>query len=164
MRHTVQHLLCKGMFIGLCLGIMASIFLGDLWIKNQIERKGVEGVTSPILGGRLIIGKHHNKGAVLNLFQRRRPVVAALSVGMTVVALLVFLLSLGQHGNRLLCVGLSFVLGGAFSNTYDRLHRKYVVDYVSFGVPWKRFRNILFNISDFCIIIGALLTAMGAAQ
>ena len=42
--------------------------------------------------------------------------------------------------------------------------RKYVVDYVSFGVKWKRLRNVVFNLSDFCIIIGALLTALGAGR
>ncbi|MDE6319457.1 MAG: signal peptidase II, partial [Lachnospiraceae bacterium] len=41
--------------------------------------------------------------------------------------------------------------------TYDRLVRKYVVDYVSFPVRNPRIRRIVFNISDFCILIGALL-------
>lgn len=152
------------MLIVICLGIVATIFFGDMWIKNQIERTGVEGVTRKIWGGRLLIGKHHNRGAVLNVGQSRRPVVAAISVAMTIITFLLFLLSLGQRGNHLLCVGLSLVLGGAFSNTYDRLYRKYVVDYVSFGVRWKRLRRIIFNISDFCIIIGALLAALGAAR
>ena len=62
----------------------------------------------------------------------------------------------------MLRVGLSLLLGGAFSNTYDRLKRKYVVDYVSFGVKWKKLRQVVFNISDFCIITGALLAILGA--
>lgn len=65
-------------------------------------------------------------------------------------------------GNRLLRVGLALLLGGAFSNTYDRLKRKYVVDYLSFGVRWKGLRRIVFNVSDFCILIGAMLSALGA--
>ena len=59
---------------------------------------------------------------------------------------------------------LALLLGGSFSNTYDRLRRKYVVDYLSFPVKWKWFRDIVFNISDFCIIIGALLAALGATR
>ena len=54
----------------------------------------------------------------------------------------------------------SLLLGGAFSNTYDRLKRKYVVDYFSFGVKWEPLRAIVFNISDFCILIGALIIAI----
>ncbi len=152
------------MILGICLGIIASIFLGDLWIKNHIERTGVEGGSKKILGGKLIIRKHHNRGAILNIGQSKRWLVVMLSVGMTIIALGIFIFSLGQHGNHLLRVGLSLVLGGAFSNTYDRLYRKYVVDYVSFGVRWKRLSHIIFNISDFCIIIGALLAAWGAGR
>ena len=54
------------------------------------------------------------------------------------------------------------MLGGAFSNTYDRLKRKYVVDYVSFPVKNEKIRNVVFNISDFCIMIGALLMVLGS--
>ena len=49
----------------------------------------------------------------------------------------------------MLKTGLSLILGGAYSNTYDRLFRKYVVDYVSFEVRNPRLRNIVFNLSDF---------------
>lgn len=147
-----------------CLGMVIGIFLGDLRIKNYIERNMEEGDCRKLAGGRLIVRKHHNRGAVLNLGQSRRAAVAALSVVMTAAAFVVFLFSLGQRGNSLLRTGLSLVLGGAFSNTYDRLRRKYVVDYVSFGVRWKRFRRMVFNLSDFCIITGALLAALGAGR
>ncbi|MDE7258820.1 MAG: signal peptidase II, partial [Lachnospiraceae bacterium] len=48
--------------------------------------------------------------------------------------------------------------------TYDRLVRKYVVDYVSFPVKNQKIRNIVFNISDFCIMIGALLMVLGSVE
>ena len=35
---------------------------------------------------------------------------------------------LGMRGKKLLKAGLSLLLGGAFSNTYDRVMREYVVD------------------------------------
>lgn len=152
------------MWICICIGIIGTVFAGDMWIKNRIERTGVEGVTKEIWGGKLLVGKHHNRGAALNFGQSRQPVVAAVSVVMTALVFMALLFGLGKRGNRFLRIGLSLVLGGAFSNTYDRLHRKYVVDYVSFGVRWKRLRSIIFNISDFCIITGALLTALGAAR
>ena len=72
-----------------------------------------------------------------------------------------FVCSLGQKGNRLLRLGLSLLLGGAFSNTYDRLRRRYVVDYLTFNVRWKPLRRVVFNLSDFCIMIGALLVVIG---
>ena len=144
--------------------LAAGIFFGDLWIKRQIEEKLTEGETRHLWGGRFLIRKHYNRGAVLNVGQNKRPLVAAVSVTMTAVVAVLFLLSFGTWGNNLLRVGLSFLLGGAFCNTYDRLRRKYVVDYLSFGVKWKRFRSIVFNISDFFIITGALLAAIGASK
>lgn len=152
------------MVISICLVVIAGIFFGDLWIKNYIEKHIAVGENRRKLGGRLLIRRHHNKGAMLNVGEKKRAVVVVISVVMSVAILAVLILSFGQRGNNLLRVGLSLILGGGFSNTYDRLKRKYVVDYVSFGVKWKKLRNIVFNVSDFCIIIGALLTALGAAR
>ncbi len=152
------------MVLGLCLGIIVLIFFGDLWIKNYIEKEIGDNEVRKKLGGLLLIRKHHNRGAVLNVGEKKRPVVAGISVVLTLAVIVLFVFSLGQRGNHMLRVGLAFLLGGAFSNTYDRLKRKYVVDYVSFGVKWKKLRNVVFNISDFGIIIGALLTALGAAR
>ncbi len=152
------------MILVICLTVTGSIFFGELLLKNHVEKTGVEGRTKEVIGGKLLIRKHHNRGAVLNIGQKRRPMVAAVSLGVTLAAFMLFLFSLGQRGNDLMRLGLSLLLGGAFSNTYDRLKRKYVVDYFSFGVRWEPLRRIVFNFSDLCILTGALLTALGAAQ
>lgn len=141
--------------------LAAGVLFGDLWIKYQMEKRMKEGETRSLAGGRLLLRKHHNRGAILNLGQRRQPLIAVVSLVLTGVVAVLFVLSLGSRGNSLLRTGLALLLGGAFSNTYDRLRRKYVVDYLSFGVRWKRLRAVVFNISDFCIIIGALLAALG---
>lgn len=94
----------------------------------------------------------------------RQRVVAALSLCLTLLMTVVFLATFSLRGNSTLKTGLAFLLGGAYSNTYDRLVRKYVVDYVSFPVKNKRIRRIVFNISDFCIMIGALLMALGETK
>lgn len=151
----------------ICVLIVVIIFIGDLWLKNHIERyipaKGDRRKERELFGGRLLIRKHHNRGAMLNAGEKKGHVVAVLSLILTAALTVIFILSLGRRGNQLLRVGLALLLGGAFSNTYDRLKRKYVVDYVSFNVKWKWFRNIVFNVSDFCIIIGAFLSALGAS-
>ncbi|MBQ2803824.1 MAG: signal peptidase II [Lachnospiraceae bacterium] len=150
--------------IGICIGIIISIFLGDLVIKNTVEKKVVNGERRPYLGGLILIQKHHNQGMALNLLEKKRRLVVVISVVFSIVMLVILILSFGQRGNHWLRIGLSLFLGGGFSNTYDRLRRKYVVDYISFGVKWKRFRRIVFNCSDFCIIIGALLITIGVLQ
>lgn len=152
-----------------------GIFLGDLWIKDRIEGsdtdksgnvldRGREGDCRrpmTLAGGRIRIRKYHNEGAMLNLGQTRRKVVAALSVALTGVVGVMFLCSLGQRGNRLLRAGLALLLGGAFSNTYDRLKRRYVVDYLAFRTGCKPLDRVVFNFSDFCIMTGALSAALG---
>lgn len=138
------------------IGIAAGIFLLELMIKNNIEKKKEEQ-EEKALGGLLLIRKYHNRGAFLNAGEKKAPVVAALSLLLTLFLSFCFILTLGQTGKKGLKLGLSLLLGGAFSNTYDRLKRRYVVDYFSFGVRWKRLRSIVFNIADFCILVGAVL-------
>ena len=152
----------NGMIVGICLLLIAGIFTGDLWLKNYIEKNMGQNEVREMLGGRLLLSKHHNRGVVLNVGERKRSVVAALSVALTTVAVLAFVFSLGRKGNNLLRIGLALLLGGAFSNTYDRLKRKYVVDYASINVKCKGIRSIIFNVSDLGILIGALLSALGA--
>lgn len=144
----------------LYLGMIAAIFVLEFIIKTLVEKKGKLGTTKSLCGGKLLLRKHHNKGVMLNIGQKRQKVVAVLSlvlcIGMTLVALL-----FGDKCNKLVRLGISFLLGGAYSNTYDRLFRKYVVDYFSFGVKNEKLRRIVFNIADFCIMIGAILVVIG---
>ena len=138
--------------------IIFGIFFGDLWVKNRIEQGDMP---ASLCKNRILLKRYHNTGAMLNLGQHRRNAVAALSVVLCVIMAIVFLFSLGTKGNNLLRIGLSLLLGGSFSNTYDRLQRKYVVDYFSFNVKCRGIRRIVFNLSDFCIMIGALLVVLG---
>lgn len=144
-----------------CLLILAGIFWGDFLLKNYIEKHVGEREEREICHGKFLIRRHHNRGMMLNAGQERRRLVAVMSLAFTAVLTLIFIVSLGHRGNNLLRFGLSLLLGGAFSNTYDRLRRGYVVDYLSFPVKWQGFRKIVFNCSDFCIIIGALISALG---
>ena len=143
------------------LAVILGIFGLDISIKNCIENRLEEGEQRSKCGGLLIIQKYHNKGAFLNAGQSRRKVVAALSVLLTLLLTVVFVVSLTKSGSKMLKWGLSMLLGGAYSNTYDRLKRKYVVDYVSFRIPFKKLRQVVFNIGDFGIMIGAMLMVVG---
>lgn len=144
--------------------IMVVIFVGDYLLKNWIEKNEKEGDTRKILGGAFLVRKHHNRGFALNKGSSRQSLVAALSLGLAVFCTLLFVVSMGNKGSVLLHTGLALLLGGAYSNTYDRLRRKYVVDYFSFNVPVKGIRRIIFNVSDMCIIIGALICSISAGN
>lgn len=143
------------------IGLAVCIFVIDGLIKYRIEKYGVAGEILPVLRGKIHIRKYHNTGAMLNLGAAKQSMIAMISLPFTVFMSGVFVATLGNKGAHTLKLGLALLLGGAYSNTYDRLKRKYVVDYLSFPVKNKRLRNVIFNISDFAIMIGAVLYSLG---
>ncbi len=136
------------------------IFIVEFAIKSVVEALAKEKERISVVGGRMYLTKYHNKGAFLNFGEGKRIAVKYASLALTVVCLLVFVFTLGRKGKHILKLGLSMMLGGAFSNTYDRMVRGYVVDYVGFHVPNQKFSNTIFNLSDFFIMIGAALTVI----
>lgn len=146
------------------IGIVIVIVAIESVIKQVREQNGTEGERKPILGGRLYLTRYHNYGAFLNLGQKRPEFVKGISLGLCLACTILFVLTLGTRGKVLLKTGLSILLGGAFSNTYDRMIRGYVVDYFGFHVKNEKLKNIVFNISDFCIMIGAVLAVIGESR
>ncbi len=146
------------------IAVILGIFGLELGIKNYIEENKAESTEEKKCGGAILIRKHHNRGAFLNAGQSRQKLIAIISVFLTIMATGLFILTLGSAGKGLFKWGMTLLLGGAWSNTYDRVVRQYVVDYVSFNVPFKWLRRIIFNIGDFCIMIGAMLSTIGYYQ
>ena len=66
-----------------------------------------------------------------------------------------WLRALQEKSGMLLKLAMSFLLGGALSNVWDRLRQGFVVDYFSFRVPLEKLRRIVFNLSDLFIFAGA---------
>lgn len=141
-----------------------TIFTGELFWKNHVEENIPENSSKSALRNSVILTKHHNRGAAFNTGERRPGIIKGISVVLTVVAAILFICSLGRAGKGFLKFGLSLLLGGAFSNTYDRLRHGYVIDYFRLNVPVKRIRNLIFNVSDFCIVTGALLIVLEQAD
>ena len=141
--------------------IIALLILLTEWkIKNYIEAVYDDSRQELIGNSSIRIQKYHNYGAFLNILEHRKKLLHMISLVFTFIIAIFFLLTLCHKGNHILKLGLSLLLGGAFSNTYDRLSRDYVADYFSFCSPFPKLNRIVFNISDFCIIIGTLLTVL----
>lgn len=143
------------------IGLAFCIFVIDGVIKYRVEKYGKAGEILPAFRGKIKIHKHHNTGAMLSIGAAKQSMIAMISLLFTVFMTGVFVATLGNRGAYTLKMGLALLLGGAYSNTYDRLKRKYVVDYFSFSVKNKRLRNVIFNVSDFAIMIGAVLYSIG---
>lgn len=149
--------------------ILLSLWAGDSWIKHQIDKDDFIG-RKPLADGKIIVKRYHNRGAMLNLGDQNQYLVALLSLVFSAFVTGIFAAMLGRKGKGVLKTGLALILGGAYSNTYDRLRRKYVVDYFSIHLMDAdkcvsrfvrklndRFSGIVFNLGDFGIIIGAML-------
>ena len=137
--------------------MIPAVFGTDVMLKKKSEEKKLpiekEG-NDPI-----IWRNYHNTGAMLN-FGAGKSFVKVLSFVFTAAVTVYFIITLGHKGKNLLKAGLALVLGGAYSNMYDRMRKDYVVDDISFRCRWKRFSNIVFNIGDFAIMAGALLAVI----
>jgi signal peptidase II len=145
------------MFI-ISVGLITLIFVTDFLIKNRIERKFQGGKSLTILGGKCKLQKLHNRGFAFGMakeHERYARWISALFLPILLIRLLI-LLRKKQHKTQI--IASAFLLGGAASNTYDRLQRGYVVDYLSVCSSNSRISKIVFNLSDLCILIGTLLS------
>lgn len=143
--------------------LVIIIFFGEWRLKSYFEAVYNFKSQKLICNDSIRLRKYHNYGAFLNIMEKKKKVLHAISIIFTTVIALFFLITLSQKGNQVLKLGLSLLLGGAFSNTYDRLTREYVIDYFSFCSPWEGLNRIVFNISDFCIIIGTLIITLNVS-
>ena len=69
---------------------------------------------------------------------------------------MVIIYLLNKHSTqKLFCIGLALVLGGAIGNLYDRLTLGYVVDFLYFH--YENFYWPAFNVADSAICVGVAL-------
>lgn len=134
----------------------ASIAGADIYIKSKMDTELSEYNGEPVKKGPFLFSRHHNRGAFLNLGQKYPSEVRGMSILGTAMTLLMLCFSVTKKGRVFEKTGLALILGGAVSNTYDRVKKQYVMDYVSLDVKPKKIRNIVFNLSDACIFIGSL--------
>ena len=134
--------------------LTTAIFAFETFVKQKREENTEN---KEYLNGNIQITTYHNYGAFLNGGDKKPFVVKMLSILLTLGLTVLYILTFTRHGKKQLRVELALLLGGAYSNTYDRIKRGYVVDYLNFPKLPGRIKHIVFNISDFCIMIGACL-------
>ncbi len=136
------------------------IFAVDEVIKQRVEMKEELNAKREICGGNVSIHRFHNPGAAFSMGEKNNRFMTVLSVVFALLLTVIFFSPVSQKSTRLMKTGLSLMLGGAYSNTYDRIRHGYVVDYLSFKSHSEYMSGMVYNISDFCIAAGALLTVI----
>lgn len=140
-----------------------AVVVGDGILKKIAERKLSDNKTRKIFGGHVRLRLMHNQGVALGALKEHPEAVLVTSSGLLGVAAGCFACLSEKSGHTVAKVGLGLVIGGGTSNLIDRVQRGYVTDYFSlnFGKRLKGLRRIVFNISDFCVLIGAILCVLG---
>lgn len=133
----------------------------DLGIKKYTEETLNDAEERRIWKGKGIYRKVHNKGLMMNCLDDRPQLVKGLSVAALVGLFIWSGILEKESGHKLSKFGTAFMLGGACGNTYDRVKRGYVVDYLAVKSKNKKLQDITFNLSDLALFAGAFLTAWG---
>lgn len=144
------------LWIQLALGL----FQADLAVKHEIETNPEFEKEHTFWSDRVRIKKLHNHGTAGGKFTNHMPSIIKISGLVTLGSIAAFVRVLVKGGSTVQKLGYALLTGGALSNLYDRCKKGYVVDYVSFRTPWKWLSNLVFNLSDFFIFAGAILTCL----
>ncbi len=83
-----------------------------------------------------------------------------LLIAMAVLVLVIFWFSFRESAHKSLVVRIAFgmIVGGAIGNIVDRLHYKFVVDFIDFFRIWPN----IFNVADACITSGVILLILSS--
>ncbi len=98
----------------------------------------------------------HNRGAAFSFLAGAGGWQRVFFIAIALVAIVVISVLLVRHaGDRLFCLALALILGGAIGNVLDRIVLGYVIDFLDFhiaGWHWPAF-----NLADSAITVGAVL-------
>ena len=131
------------------------ICAADQLLKRYADANLEYAKDRPVLGGRILLTKYHNRGAMLNLLEEKREGLMALSGAASGCALTLFLRSL-KKGRPSVRLAFALITGGAASNMSDRIRKGYVVDFFRFSF----LKRVIFNLADLSIFLGSILMVL----
>lgn len=132
--------------------------LAKYWISASFgygEARAVTGFFNLVLT--------YNKGAAFSFLAAASGWQRGFFIGIALVAMVVIGVLLARHaGDKLFCLSLALILGGAIGNVLDRIALGYVVDFLDFyvgGWHWPAF-----NLADSAITAGAVLLVVDSLR
>ena len=137
------------------------LYFIDRTIKRNVESKMTVGEEHDLGHGHFKLCLHHNYGSAGNMGAGNPKYVKMLSLLLTVLVNALFFFNLFSKKNTEKLsesFGLALLASGALSNTYDRMTRGYVTDYLRIMHGPKWFKRLIWNLADFGIIVGAIIS------
>lgn len=139
--------------------IAGVIFLDQLskWLTvTNLEYHEFIPDTIPVIKDVFHFTYVRNEGAAFSMFSApdQRWIFMSIST-IAIIALAVYLWKV-RNKSTLLCVGLSFIIGGGIGNMIDRIALKYVIDMLDF----RLINFAIFNVADSFVCVGVGLFAL----
>ena len=137
------------------LSISAIVIALDLVTKHLIQGAFVFGEQLKITSFFDLV-HYHNEGAAFGFLNNaggwQKWFFTAISI---TAAIVITYLIKKNSAQKLFCLGLALVLGGALGNLYDRITLGYVVDFLNFH--WNIHAFPAFNVADSAISVGVVI-------
>lgn len=132
--------------------IVIVIFLIDLISKSIIKKKFSLNKEYSIYKNKISIYHIKNKGLAYGIL-KNFPKLIIYSMSIAIIILFaVFCLFLNDN-SKLKKLALSFALGGALGNYYDRLKNKHITDFI-----YIKYKNApVYNLADFFLIASPII-------
>ena len=134
------------------------IIIGSIWLDQLTKWLAVtllQGNPSvPIIPEVFQLTYLENPGAAFGMLQNNRWVFLIVST-VGILAVLLYLL-IKRPTSKLLCLSLSFIVGGGIGNMIDRVLLGYVVDFFDFCL----INFAIFNVADSFVCVGAGILAL----
>lgn len=136
-------------------GISAIVVALDLYTKHLIENAFQLG-DSKFVTSFFNLVRFHNEGAAFSFLSNAGGWQRWFFTTVAVIAVVFISYLIRKHAQqKLFCLGLALVLGGALGNLYDRLTLGYVVDFLYFHINdlyWPAF-----NVADSAVCVGVAI-------
>ena len=136
---------------------MAAVLFGtDMAMKQYVEENIESGQEKTIGDTKIVLRKVYNKGFAFNSMDSEPEKVKKASVMTTAAIGLLTIIEAFREGHMLSKIALTFLSAGALSNTYDRVVRGKVVDYIGIKSSHKILGNITANLAYIYILLGSV--------
>ncbi len=143
----------KYLFVSL---VSAWVFCLDQASKSLIQTQFNLGDTKTVIDGAFNIFYITNSGGAFGLFNESHEIIRfILFLLLPIVCVILVAMMLRETQDRLQILALSFIIGGAGGNYFDRARLGYVVDFIDWHV--KDWHWPTFNIADSFIVMGVCI-------
>ena len=139
----------------IAIAVAAALFAADRILK-YLSRTG----KLKLEGKYLRLTHLENRGFFLGLGQKHEKLLRWLPLGVWLLAAVCLLPELGKRVFAAQ-LGIAAVLLGGISNQWDRLRRGSVTDYLQFPHRRVKKRALVWNLADFMLVGGVVLTVIG---